>query len=174
MKRIISFALTVTGIALAVAGCGGATGAPKATTSTVVTTTRPPTSTTIVSSAVTRREAATFVRLVSPYSAAVKQADVSKLDSPTTAGLQATLAPLVAASNTFTSGILSASFSGQAAGAARTMAIAVEAVVADIQGVTKANWTSEKNVIAHSEETVGQENNVVRADLGLPTETVTG
>jgi hypothetical protein len=170
MKRIISLALTVVATVVTLAACGGATGAPKATTSTAVSTTRPSVPTTIASSAVTRREAATFLRVASPYDAVVKQVNASKLDSPTTAGLQAALAPLVRASNTFTSGILSASFTGQAAGAARTMAIAVEAVVADIQSVTKANWTSERYVIAHAEETVGDENKVVRADLGLSVE----
>jgi hypothetical protein len=163
MKWIISTGVAVTAIAVIAAACGGATGAPKATTSTTA-----PTTSTTVPSATRTREATTFLKLVSPYNLAVKKLDASKSDSTTTSELQASLAPLVTASNTFTSGILSASFTGQAATAARTMAIAVEAVVADIQSVTIATWVSERSVIAHAEETVGDESNVVRADVGLP------
>jgi hypothetical protein len=47
------------------------------------------------------------------------------------------------------------------------MAIGVEAVVADIQSVTKANWGSKKSLITHDETTVDNEENSLRAELGL-------
>jgi hypothetical protein len=48
------------------------------------------------------------------------------------------------------------------------MAIAAEAVVADIGSVTASNWSSEEPVIARDEATVGKEDRLVRADLDIP------
>jgi hypothetical protein len=113
-----------------------------------------------------RREAATFLRIVAPFDAQLLKSNLS--DAPTTtSGLQAYLAPLAKVASNLVSAILDAGFSGPAAAPARTMAIAAEAVAADIQSVTASNWASGKSLIAHDEGTVSQEARNVRADLGL-------
>ncbi|MGA2530673.1 MAG: hypothetical protein ABSG36_16135 [Acidimicrobiales bacterium] len=167
MKRIISVGVALGATAVLAAACSGATGTPKATNSTTAPATTPASTITTVPSATTTREAAEFLRLALPYDDSIKQLDLAKIDATTTGGLQASLGPVVAASNKFTGEILGASFTGRAATAARTMAIAVEAVVADIQSVTITNWTSERPAIAQAEKTVGEEANVVRVDVGL-------
>ena len=92
----------------------------------------------------------------------------SKANAKTTAELQAFLAPLVTASNTFAAAIQGAGFTGPATTPAQTLAIGVEAVVADIESVTMADWTSERAVIARAEGQVDREDDALRAILGLP------
>jgi hypothetical protein len=161
MKRIISVAAALSAIALTAAACGGATTTPKATTPTTAP----------ITAAAKAREGATFLKLVAPYNAERAKLDADKATPTTTAGLQAFLAPLVKASNTLAAALQHAGFTGPAATPALTMAISVEAVVADIQSATISNWPSEKTVIAGDEKTVNGEDKVLRATLGLPTAT---
>jgi hypothetical protein len=158
MKRIISVAATLTAIALAAAACGGANGAPKATTPT----------TAAISAAAKAREAATFLKLVAPYNSERTRVVASEANARSTAELQAFLAPLVTASNTFAGAIQRSGFTGPAATPAQTLAIGVESVVADIESATRADWTSDKAVIARAEGQVDHEDDALRAILGLP------
>lgn len=161
MKRIISVAAALTAIAVTTAACAGSANPPNATTSTTAP----------ISSAAKAREAAKYLKLVAPYDAERAKIAASNISPTTTAALQASLAPLVAASNTFASGIQHAGFTGQEATPALTMAIAVESVVADIQAATKGNWTAQKSVIAQAQATVTSEGNRLRSALGLPAAT---
>ena len=167
MKLIISVAAALGVASLLCAACGGTTSPPNTTTPTSAPSTMAPT-TTVARTATTKREAATFLEIIAPFNAATTRIDLSGAKPMTTAELQVFLAPLAKASNTLVSAILSAAFTGLAATPARTMAIAAEAVVADIGSVTASNWSSEEPVIARDEATVGKEDRLVRADLDIP------
>jgi len=167
MKRFISVATALAAVAIVGASCGGKAATPTTTTPTSLPTTTAPT-TTVVQTTTMKREAAVFLRIVSPFNSETTTIDLSDAKPMTTAGLQAFLAPLGKVSNALVGSTLSAGFTGQAATAARTMAIAAEAIVADIQSVTASNWTSERAIIVRDEGTVGSEGRVIRADLGIP------
>ncbi|MFZ0170825.1 MAG: hypothetical protein WAL04_03990 [Acidimicrobiales bacterium] len=155
MKRFVSFAVALAALGLTVSACGGGGNATATTVGRLTGAARV-------------RESATFLKLEAPYNAAVKKFDARKAAPKTTARLQAFLGPLVAASDTFATGIQGADFTGPASTPAQAVAIAVESLVADSESATVSNWTSEKAMLAQDEATVNRESNILRATLGLP------
>ena len=155
MKRFVSFAVALAALGLTVSACGGGGDAHR----------RPSAGSPGRPGCGSRRR---FCKLEAPYNAAVKKFDARKAAPKTTARLQAFLGPLVAASDTFATGIQGADFTGPASTPAQAVAIAVESLVADSESATVSNWTSEKAMLAQDEATVNRESNILRATLGLP------